>query len=815
MTGTKDKVRGVFLAALMVFAVFAGTVAFTGSAAAEVPEVDQDPVEFTIGEGAGATSHIEVVFEDDASGLEYDLEDKNGDAVTATVNTGLSNLSAGRVVLDIGEDLNGEPTLTVTDPADEDDEEFDVTTTATLIQDPGDTDTSTDPDGVDAEEEVFKGERFAVAPNLTAANASTGVAFDIKEGGEFPFLSRTTGTDSFVSVVDTEGIDELAAGDEYYLTYDDSGANVSVGVRNLGLSIEADDRSLSFRDDETAEIEVTASSNVAGRDVEFRLLRNGDYEGDDTNVTATIDGDGEVEQTYEVDRRGNYTVEVADLPTDISDTTQNIRVSEVSGDASFAQSVVNEERGDVARITIDLANRDEATVNIGEEDVSYLTSVDIVDDDDDGQVTLLFNTFAPSDPDEAVMLAESSEDDEIDDITFVEEVDQPLAAASYEMNITDGGIQGAEQAVGTLSLTERSTDELTIHTAEEGAFGDLDEPGPISAYIAAGNLTQDSTIAENDLVVQRVQASGLFGALNATNPDNYTDALWQQDLSNPATTEDNATFNVTVYESPATISPNMEGEFYSLADLNLSSSDFRVVPDQENNTIYMVYTSDMILDQDGADIDDRFIGNFSVREESELVRGNDDQSVEAEYRILDRELEFDTNTEIGGEGGIEVEAAANQTINGTTTIAPGSEVSITVRSTGDSPFLLTEDAIVQEDGMFNASFDFTNVSVGQNFTVDASGSYEDDPEVDGVVVEAQEETPTPTATPETTETMTATPEETETATPEPSTGTPMPTETATEPATPSPTQGDGAGFGAIVALVALIGAALLAIRRNE
>jgi PGF-CTERM protein len=778
-----------------------------------VPEVDQDPVEFTIGEGAGATSHIEVVFEDDASGLNFTLEDKNGDPVSASVNTGLSNLSAGRVILDIGEDLNGEPTLTVTDPADSDDEELDVTTTATLIQDPGDVSGDAD---VDAEEEVFKGERFAVAPNLSASPPDTAEAFDISEGGEFPFLSRTTGTDSFVSVVDTDQIDELAAGDEYYLTYDDSGANVSLGVRNLGLSVEADDRSLSFKDDETAEIEVTASSNVAGRDVEFRLLRNGDYEGDDTNVTATIDGDGEVDQTYEVDRRGNYTVEVADLPTDITDTTQSIRVSEVSGDASFAQSVVNEERGDVAMITVELANRDEATVNIGSEDVSYLTSVDIVDDDDDGQVTLMLNTFAPSDPDEAVMLAESSDDDEIDDITFVESVDQPLAAASYEMNITDGGIQGAEQAVGTLSLTERSTDELTIHTAEEGAFGDLDEPGPISAYIAAGNLTQDSTIAENDLVVQRVQASGLLGALNATNPDNYTDALWQQDLSNPATTEDNATFNVTVYESPATISPNMEGEFYSLADLNLSSSDFRVVPDADNNTIYMVYTSDMILDQDGADIDDRFIGNFTVREESELVRGNNDQSVEAEYRILDRELEFDTNTEIGGEGGIEVEAAANQTINGTTTIAPGSEVSITVRSTGDSPFLLTEDAIVQEDGMFNASFDFSNVSVGQNFTVDASGSYEDDPEVDGVVVEAQEETPTPTATPEETATPTATPEGTETATPEMTeTATPMPTETATEPATPEPTPGDGAGFGVIVALVALIGAALLAIRRNE
>jgi len=70
--------------------------------------------------------------------------------------------------------------------------------------------------------------------------------------------------------------------------------------------------------------------------------------------------------------------------------------------------------------------------------------------------------------------------------------------------------------------------------------------------------------------------------------------------------------------------------------------------------------------------------------------------------------------------------------------------------------------------------------------------------------EATEESADATET-ESAETETA--DATEAATAEP---------TATEPSTPEPTTtGDGAGFGVIVALIALIGAALLAVRRNE
>ncbi|ESS06420.1 MAG: PGF-CTERM archaeal protein-sorting signal [uncultured archaeon A07HB70] len=65
------------------------------------------------------------------------------------------------------------------------------------------------------------------------------------------------------------------------------------------------------------------------------------------------------------------------------------------------------------------------------------------------------------------------------------------------------------------------------------------------------------------------------------------------------------------------------------------------------------------------------------------------------------------------------------------------------------------------------------------------------------------DTPTPTPTERDTPTPTSTP-----------TASPTPTPTATPTASPTPTAGGGPGFGAVVALVALLAAALLATRRE-
>ena len=145
-----------------------------------------------------------------------------------------------------------------------------------------------------------------------------------------------------------------------------------------------------------------------------------------------------------------------------------------------------------------------------------------------------------------------------------------------------------------------------------------------------------------------------------------------------------------------------------------------------------------------------------------------------------------------------VSQATEQTVSGTTTLAPGTELRLRVRSqSGVSPsFLKTASPVVQSDRTWSATFDFSGQSVGDEYDIIVSQTnLPSDTEESGTVVEAVE---TDTATPEP---DTDTPEP-DTDTPEPDTETSEPTETSTP------------GFGVVVALTALLAAALLATRRD-
>jgi PGF-CTERM protein len=318
---------------------------------------------------------------------------------------------------------------------------------------------------------------------------------------------------------------------------------------------------------------------------------------------------------------------------------------------------------------------------------------------------------------------------------------------------------------------------------------------------------------------------------------------------------------------------------------------------------------------------------FAPQPDSALAPRNQIQTVTAQFRIVDNEVEFDANSQNAeGEDLVIVRAGPDQQITGTSSLAAGTEITVSASATGASAFLLDNDSVIQPDGTFTATLDFTNITAGQNFTLDVTSvpgpNLENDPEVDGRVqaaatasvtfndqssngeqvrvasaslseggfvtihdstlqddpfgsvrgtssylepgsnsgitvtlddpieesqtliamphldtngneaydfvtsdgsedtpytangtavtdsaeVTIEMATPTPTPTAEPTPTPTEEPTPTPTAEPEPT----------TEPPTPEPTTtGDGAGFGLVVALVALLAAALLAVRRND
>ncbi|MFB6205187.1 MAG: BGTF surface domain-containing protein, partial [Haloglomus sp.] len=124
----------------------------------------------------------------------------------------------------------------------------------------------------------------------------------------------------------------------------------------------------------------------------------------------------------------------------------------------------------------------------------------------------------------------------------------------------------------------------------------------------------------------------------------------------------------------------------------------------------------------------------------------------------------------------------------------------------ENNLLKDDDVTVASDGTWEASYDLSDYEPGVNFTASAVDNRFGDTDTDGKIVEQQ--TTTTTKTP--TETTTKTPTETTTATPEPTT-----TTTSTPEPTTTTTTGGGPGFGIAVSIVALLGAALVALRRRD
>lgn len=70
----------------------------------------------------------------------------------------------------------------------------------------------------------------------------------------------------------------------------------------------------------------------------------------------------------------------------------------------------------------------------------------------------------------------------------------------------------------------------------------------------------------------------------------------------------------------------------------------------------------------------------------------------------------DAAIEIQYEGEVlALEPAPNQTIQGTSTLEPGTEVAVRLQSTGDSPFIKSTRTTVSQDGSWSVSFDLSGI----------------------------------------------------------------------------------------------------------
>ena len=378
---------------------------------------------------------------------------------------------------------------------------------------------------------------------------------------------------------------------------------------------------------------------------------------------------------------------------------------------------------------------------------------------------------------------------------------------SSSATISAAGVVADEQDVATLALNSRSTNGISLHRAPESdanKFDPDDDWGDTTVVADGGSLSLE------DLLIVKVDVSGVFG--HVTNKDLETV------LGGVAADSGKAHgMNLTIKQTDAV--SNQDAIVFALTTDDAAAAKAQLYTDADENTFYVVIDSQDATTTNGSLAKGQdYKVTFFIDEFNPYVDDDDedDNKKEIEFNYVKEEA---TVSGLDADDDLRIQPEAASGISGTASVAPGTELSVRVRNTGDDPFLKTQTADVASDGTWTTTFDLSDVEVGTEFSVVVlrSGTEISD-EVD---VEAVADTATPTAEPKiVTRTI-----EVIRGTPTPQTIVEVQVEVQertvviekvienvrTVQVTPTPGQ---PGFGLAIAVVALLAAALLAVRRK-
>jgi hypothetical protein len=550
-------------------------------------------------------------------------------------------------------------------------------------------------------------------------------AFEVyNDSGTFVFAGRT-GNGSQVFVFDTAARNWTGG---YALESVDSDGSVAsttdLTLRDLGLSVGVDDRTVTA----ATGIDARLSAADSGREVEAALVASGGEVVDRRN--ATLGGNGDVTLEFGGDRLaaagpGNYTVNATDAVTDATAGSDRIRVVDADArTATFRSGVITEHAGDVAVLDLELRYADTATVTVGGPDVGFRANATVEDRDDDGRVRVRFNTFAAAD---VTTLSDDGGDvfattpaenaSSTPDAVVAAGIDNSGASTDgldpgdYPLTVRPGSnASAAATTAGVLTLRQPSPRALGTWVAPADAA--FSTPVAVSDAVAAGRLTNTTEVAAGDTVVHRIVAPGVAGAF-AAETGSTTETFFGLAVSSDRA---RYTLNVTQRDPDANRNPYR---------LRLNNTSARVVADTANDTYFVVYRSDGPAaapwngtaetgpPEAGAPAaGDSLSAEFTVSPDApftDLERA--ERRVTAAHSLVAARITADEP--------VVVTNATNQSVAGTTTLAPGTEFTLRLRSENETEpqFLKTARTTVDPSGRWNATVDFESGRVGDNFTV--------------------------------------------------------------------------------------------------
>lgn len=416
--------------------------------------------------------------------------------------------------------------------------------------------------------------------------------------------------------------------------------------------------------------------------------------------------------------------------------------------AGLDQNSYTATRGDVVAFTVTTSGTNTATATIGSPADGYEVDVTVRTG---GSATVRLNTYAAAEGRDAI----SVENGDLVDVAVDTASVGTLVAGTYNLSVRAGAnATGPPDALAALTLRERATRGATAWTAPEAV--DFSAPEDVREAILDGRLTRTNRTAASDHLVIAWNASGVDGLLAAQETGLPEPTTTDRFLAALGGTEPAVAFGLVQRDPPVNRDPIRLGD-------TLDRETLTVV--EREGTVYLVIDLHAV----DAPTDEGFRASITLREAGTAERfAAGDETVHENVTITPVRISVATGT---------IRAASDQSVRGTTTLAPGTELSLRLVSRTARPkFVKPATVTVTANRTFRATYDLSQQAGGvprDGTRVRAIARVDNVTRVESDLQLRRQPTPTPTAT----------------TTPTP-TATPTPTVTPNGTATLSPTPGE-------------------------
>ncbi|WP_281251558.1 BGTF surface domain-containing protein [Halorubrum vacuolatum] len=406
------------------------------------------------------------------------------------------------------------------------------------------------------------------------------------------------------------------------------------------------------------------------------------------------------------------------------------------------------------------------------------TIVWVDEDDEDEGAEISFEDYGDVDEGTENDGGESFDTNTLDFILSDGDYDmQVLAEEDYEEAVDD------PDDVGSLLIEDRDEHQVNTWTASDDTFDDIeDDVDDVFAGIEAGNVTERDLVAQEDVIIHELGSNtgldGVFAYIERSDAefaDFVTpvtdDDFGQGDLKDSGDADNLFEFNnaedagddenqraarFRIRETRASAGPNVDRRVIGgssedgLSALEETDISF-ITSDGQSEAFVAIETEDWDDDEDSPfigqdeeelDDEDDYEFNTNIRLEDNWLLEFDDeddddlsdlfQTADSTYDVEERTGEFEQDP-------YNATPTDGFEFNADTNIAPGTEIDMRVRSSGDTrpSFIMTDDDLeVTQDEDVTGTFNLSDTNVGDTYDLELrGGDYPDDVEAEGEIVD--------------------------------------------------------------------------------